>query len=342
MNRSRWADLGLLLVAMMWGCTFLMVQAAVRVLPPLAFNSIRFLGAALLLALITALLYREQWRSVTPRMALHALLLGGTLFLGYAFQTVGLLYTTTSNTGFITGLSVVLVPFLSLLLARTKVSRYTWISAALAAAGLYLIAFAGSAFSLNKGDGLVLLGAVSFALQIVLTGFYAPRHPALPLAILQMAVVGLLSLAASLLHDGPAAFGGAGEWARRPEVLIALLVSIGPTSAFAFWIQTACQRYTTPARVAIIYSTEPVFAAITGVLFGGETLGPAGILGCACILAGMLLAELGPGGGENAAGGIDAEDAARDIIAEDEALPPSAYQAAPAAGGPLSAGPTES
>lgn len=73
-----------------------------------------------------------------------------------------------------------------------------------------------------------------------------------------------------------------------------MLISIGPTSAFAFWIQTACQKYTTPSRVAIIYAMEPVFAAVTGLLFGGETLGVSALLGCGCILAAMLLAELSP------------------------------------------------
>ncbi|WP_019912891.1 DMT family transporter [Paenibacillus sp. HW567] len=294
MNRSRIADFSLLLVAMMWGCTFLIVQSAVKVLPPLAFNGIRFTGAAVLLALITAVFYRREWKKMSRRMVIHALLLGLFLFLGYGFQTMGLLYTTTSNTGFITGLSVVLVPFLALALLKTAISRYTWFSAGLAVAGLYLLTFTGSALSLNQGDALVLLCAVAFALQVAYTGVYAPRYPALPLATLQLAFVGLLSVAASLLVDGPAPLAHSGSLILKPDVLWALLVSIGPTSAFAFWIQTACQKYTTPSRVAVIYATEPVFAALTGLLLGGETLGTAAALGCLCILAAMLIAELSP------------------------------------------------
>lgn len=75
-NRSRIADLSLLLVAMMWGSTFLIVQHAVRVLPPMAFNSVRFLGAALLLVLIITLFYRSQWKLISGKMLLHACLLG--------------------------------------------------------------------------------------------------------------------------------------------------------------------------------------------------------------------------------------------------------------------------
>ncbi|MGG6313910.1 DMT family transporter [Paenibacillus macerans] len=293
MNRSRLADLGLLSVAFMWGCTFLIVQHAVRVLPPLAFNGIRFIGAALLLALIIALFYRSEWRKLSWGMFGHAALLGLLLFLGYSFQTVGLLYTTTSNAGFITGLSVIIVPFLSFWLLRQAISRFTWFSAFLAAAGLYLLTFAGTAaWAWNRGDAFVFLCAIAFALHVAYTGVFAPRYPALPLASLQLAVVGILSSAASLLFEPTVSRSGLADQWLQPEVLLALLVSIGPTSAFAFWIQTVCQKYTSPSRVAVIFAMEPVFAAATGVLFGGEVLGFAAVLGCACILGGMLLAEL--------------------------------------------------
>ncbi|GIO63646.1 DMT family transporter [Paenibacillus cineris] len=292
MNRSRIADLSLLIVAMMWGCTFLIVQHAVRVLPPLAFNGIRFLGAAVLLALIITFFYRSQWRDISGKMLLHSCLLGLFLFLGYAFQTVGLLYTTTSNAGFITGLSVVFVPFLALLLLKSPISRYTWISALLAAAGLYLLAFAGTALTLNKGDFLIFLCAVAFALHVAYTGVFAPRYSALPLAAMQMAVVGLFSLLSSLLFEDVGPLTQVADRLLKPEVIWALLVSIGPTSAFAFWIQTVCQKYTNPSRVAVIFAMEPVFAALTGVTFGGEVLGAAAGLGCICIFAGMILAEL--------------------------------------------------
>ncbi|AYB47713.1 DMT family transporter [Paenibacillus lautus] len=292
MNRSRIADISLLLVAMMWGSTFLIVQYAVRVLPPMAFNSARFLGAALLLALIITLFYRNQWNLISGRMLLHACLLGLFLFIGYAFQTAGLLYTTTSNAGFITGLSVVLVPFISYALLKHSISRFTWISALLAAAGLYLLTFARSGMSLNKGDVLVFVCAIGFALHIGYTGVYAGRYPSLLLAALQMAVVGIFSLIASALTEHVGNASDLMEKLTEPNVLWALAVSIGPTSAFAFWIQTVCQKYTTPSRVAIIYATEPVFAALTGILFASERLTLIGGIGCLCILAGMVIAEL--------------------------------------------------
>jgi len=291
-NRSRIADISLLLVAMMWGSTFLIVQHAVRVLPPMAFNSVRFLGAALLLALIITVFYRGQWKQISGKMLLHACLLGLFLFIGYAFQTAGLLYTTTSNAGFITGLSVVLVPFLSYVLLKHAISKFTWLSALLAASGLYLLTFTGAGMSLNKGDLLVFVCAIGFALHIGYTGVYAGRYPSLTLAALQMAVVGILSLAASVWTENVGNTSDLIGKITKPDVLWALAISIGPTSAFAFWIQTVCQKYTTPSRVAIIYAMEPVFAAITGILFAGERLTVIGGIGCLCILAGMMIAEL--------------------------------------------------
>jgi drug/metabolite transporter (DMT)-like permease len=292
MNRSHLANLSLLLVAMMWGSTFLIVQNAVRVLPPLAFNGLRFLGAALLLALIITLLYRHEWKEMSWGMLRHASLLGVFLFLGYGFQTVGLLYTTTSNVGFITGLSVILVPFLSKFLLKHPISRYTGLSALLAAVGLYLLTFVGSSFNMNKGDFLIILCAVAFALHIVYTALYSPTYPALLLSTLQMLIVGLLSSFSSLLFEDFGPIHQVVDQLVQPEVLIALLISIGPTSAFAFWIQTVCQRFTSPARVAIIFAMEPVFAAFTGVIYGGEVLGSLAIIGCICILTGMIMAEL--------------------------------------------------
>lgn len=293
MNRHRLADLSLLAVAFMWGCTFLIVQHAVHALPPLMFNAIRFIGAAILLILIILCFYRAQWRQISRKMIGHGLLLGLLLFAGYGLQTMGLLYTTTSNAGFITGLSVVLVPFLSLLLLRSGLAKGVWISAGLAAVGLYFLTFSGGHMSLNKGDVLILLCAVAFALHIAFTGKFAPQYPALPLAAIQLGATGLFSLLASLGLEPQATAGLAGTL-QRPEVFYALLVSIGPTSAFAFWIQTLAQQHTTPARVAVIFTTEPVFAAATGIIFAGERLGLAAVLGCLCILAGMLVSELLP------------------------------------------------
>lgn len=293
-HRKFASDFCLLFVALVWGSTFLVVQHAVFVLPPLAFNAVRFAGAALLFGLV-ALLARKRRslsRSGTRALLLHGTLLGLFLFGGYAFQTIGLVYTTTTNAGFITGLSVVLVPFISLWLAKQRLQPPTWIAAALALAGLYFLAFNGGAVHLNEGDGYVLLCSFCFALHIAFTGKYAAIHNTVPLVTVQFAAVALAAAGSSFLFEPQLTGAALREALAEPKVIVALLISICISTAFAYWAQTWCQQYTSASRVAVIFAMEPVFAAITGVTFAGETLGLWAVVGCLLILAGMLVAEL--------------------------------------------------
>ncbi|WP_152394937.1 DMT family transporter [Paenibacillus guangzhouensis] len=294
MKRSFIADLVLLLVALIWGTTFLIVQHAIQALPPLAFNGIRFAGAALLFFFILCFTRRDWLKQLNRRILWHGFVLGILLFGGYAFQTYGLLYTTSSNAGFITGLSVVLVPFFAMWFLRQRLNWIAWLSAAIALVGLFLLSTGGSSLTVNVGDALVLLCAICFALQIVATGRYAPEHPTLLLVTIQLGTVGILGITGSILFEDT---GTVQDWihlASQPEVLTALAITLLFGTAFAFWAQTYCQKYTSPARVVIIFAMEPVFAGITGVIWGHEKLGVAAIIGCVLMFISMLIAELRP------------------------------------------------
>ncbi|WP_028544522.1 DMT family transporter [Paenibacillus taiwanensis] len=292
MTRAWIANLCLLLVAFVWGSTFIIVQKAVQTLPPLAFNAVRFLGATFLFVIIMMLMYRRRKYNWSRKLLLHGSLLGCWLFGAYALQTIGLLHTTTTNTGFITGISVVLVPFAMLLFMRQRLAWSTWAAAMIAFVGLYLLTFNGGVLTFNKGDLLVFFCAICFALQIALTGKYAPVYDTLPLVIVQLGTVGVLSAVFSLFTESLGSPAALWTSLTNSDVLVALAVSIGLSTAFAFWAQTWSQRYTSATRVAIIYATEPVFAAITGVTFANETLGGWAIVGCALIFGGMVLAEI--------------------------------------------------
>ncbi|OPA76908.1 EamA family transporter [Paenibacillus selenitireducens] len=295
MKRSLLADFTLLLVAFIWGTTFLIVQNAVQALPPLAFNGIRFTGAALLFALILILVHRGWWKQFNMRLLRHGIILGILVFGGFAFQTYGLLYTTSSNAGFITGLSVVLVPFFSVWILRQRLRWPAWASAALALIGLFLLSTSGSStFHMNLGDILVLACALCFALQIIATGKYAPHHPTLPLVTIQLGTVGVLGLVGSVLFENIGSFSDWMHLTMQTDVLIALAITLLFGTAFAFWAQTYCQKYTSPTRVAIIFAMEPVFAGITGYVWGDEQLGIAAIIGCGLMLISMLIVELKP------------------------------------------------
>jgi len=292
MKRSILADLSLLTVAFVWGTTFVLVQNAIATLPPHTFNAIRFFMAAVLLFLFMLLFFRDQLKAISVKMVLSGVILGIWLFGGYAFQTIGLLYTTSSKAGFITGLSVVLIPVFGYFILKQKLQWPSIVGVIAATFGLYFLTL-GDSLSLNKGDMLVFLCAICFALQIIFTGKYAPRYPSLSLALIQIFVVSILSALGALLFE---------DWRTavqlpnigQPLVIWALVITAGPATAFAFLTQTVCQKFTTPTRVALIFAMEPVFAALASFIWTEDVLGVKALAGCLLIFFGMILSEIRP------------------------------------------------
>ena len=281
------ADGILLSVALVWGTTFVVVQNAVALLEPLSFNTVRFTIAAGVLASVW---WGRQGTAPSKRLLLHGALLGFWLCLAFGLQTVALTLTTSSKTAFLTGLYAIFVPLFTLLILKRRPAPSALLGVTVAVGGLFLLT-GGGLGDWNPGDVLAALCGAAFALHIVFTARYTQEHAALPLTVIQTAVVALLS----------AGFAGATENWRlifdpeilfSPEVLGALIVTGIFATAIAFFAQTYFQKHTTPTRVALIFIMEPVFAAFTGVFWAGEVLSAAEIGGCGLILAGMLLAEL--------------------------------------------------
>lgn len=286
MNNTFWAHVGLLFITFIWGTTFVVVQRAISFVEPFTFNAIRFLLAGLILLFIQFLYPQKK----TKKSILPGALIGVFLFGGYLFQTFGLLYTTSSKAGFITGLSVVLVPLFSYVFFRHKTRMLTIFGVAIATVGLFLLMTERS-FVLQKGDLLVLLCAISFALHIIVNGLFSKEYSPLFLSTIQILTVAFLSsLCAFAFEDYHRLFSVA-LWSNVFFVFSILLTALVGT-ALAFFIQTAAQTYISPTRVAIILSTEPVFAALTGVFVANEKLTLSALTGCACILSGMIFAEL--------------------------------------------------
>jgi drug/metabolite transporter (DMT)-like permease len=272
------ALLVLLLVTAVWGVTFVQVKDAVAVYPFFAFLALRFAIAGGTLAVPGAARLRRLGRAG----ALSGILAGALLGAGYALQTAGLERTTVSSTGFITGLYVVLTPLLALAVFRTRAGRGAWLGVLLATAGLALLA--GIHRGSLLGDLLVLAGAAVYSLQIVLMERYAPRYDAVAFTLVEMltAFGGLLAIALAL-RDLPFPHG----W----TVWGALLVTGVFASALAFLAQTWAQRRTTATRTALAFSMEPVWAGLFGFTLAGDRLGAAAWLGCAVIMAGIVVAE---------------------------------------------------
>ena len=292
------ADAALLVVTLIWGATFVMVKDAVSAFPVFSFMTLRFTFAAI--ALLPFILWQAR-RSQTQMPAViendtarrplasaigvlfPSLLIGSALFTGYAFQTAGLQLTTPAKAGFITGLSVVIVPIAAALLLRQSPSRNAWLGVGLATLGLALLSLTAD-LNIQPGDLLVLGCTFAYAAHILLLGHHAPRHNPVLLTLGQVIAVALLSLAAALIFDQQAAI-------TRQVLFAAAFTGILATAA-AFGIQTLAQRFTTSTHTALIFAAEPVFAGLFSLLLIGELLGPRQLLGCALILGGMLVAEL--------------------------------------------------
>jgi drug/metabolite transporter (DMT)-like permease len=290
--KKRWiADISLLAVTFVWGATFVVVQNAISFLEPLSFNAVRFSLAGVFLLLWLAIFHRSLFRHYTLPLIRAGIWMGLWLFSGYAFQTIGLLYTTSSKAGFITGLSVVLVPLFSFLFLKQRPSLNAAIGAVIATVGLYFLTIGDGKMMLNRGDVFVFFCAVSFAMHIIVTGKYSSRYSTLLLTMTQIFTVAVMcAIFACLFEDATQMWNMA--VLRKQEVWSALLITSLLATTAAFLIQTNFQKYTTAARVALIFAMEPVFAALTAYIWVGERLTASGIIGCIGILGGMILAEL--------------------------------------------------
>ncbi len=274
------ADLLLLITTLFWGVTFVVVKQAVEQVGVFLFLAQRF-GLAFLILLVICLIARRPFgKGCLARSAF----LGILLFGAFAFQTMALVYTTASNTAFLTGLNVVLVPVMGALLFGHSVGGNLKLGVALATAGLFLLCTNGD-WSFNRGDILGISCAVCVALHLVFTGRYARESDVYWLTTIQIGIVALLS---SLVVWGTG--GTVRAW--HPEILQALVICVLFATIFAYLVQTSMQRFATPTHTALIFCMEPVFAALYAYWAIGERFGARGLIGAACILAGMIISEV--------------------------------------------------
>ena len=292
MRRQLIADFALVAVSAIWGGTFVLVKNAISAFPVFAFLTVRFTIATLSLWPLRFWLeprfavLRRRGHTRERDTVLMGMVLGGILVLGYGFQTVGLKYTTPAKAGFITGLYVVIVPIVTATVTRRMPDSPTWIGVFLAVTGL-LILSVNRSLRPEFGDILVFFCAISFALHIVITGYLAPGHAPLGLTLHQLATTAILSGVISGLWERPwPPLGGTILWAALFTGVLA--------SSIAIAIQTVAQRFTSPTHTALIFSMEPVFAALFSFFLAAEPITPRVILGGALIMAGTLVAELVP------------------------------------------------
>ena len=280
------ASITLLIAAAIWGLAFVAQRVGMDYLGPFTFNGIRFaLGGLSLLPLIGY--FRQHPSSdVKPEDQLSVfhtgLGAGLILFAAASLQQVGITDTTAGKAAFITCLYIVLVPLAGLLLQR-KIARATWIGCGLSLIGLYLLCIKED-FSIAYGDLLELIGSLLWTVHILLIDHVSRRVDTLKLAAIQFSVCSLLSLVVALFTESTS----------LPAILqatVPLLYGGFGSVGVAYTLQIIGQKNASPAHAALVLSMETVFAALGGFLILNEILGSRELVGCALMLAGMLLSQ---------------------------------------------------
>lgn len=272
--------LGLLTVTVIWGGGFVASDMALETLTPFQIMAVRFLIAAVIMTLLGA----KQIKTVSKEEVRCGFWLGAALFGGFALQIIGLQYTTPSKNAFLTATNVVIVPFIALVIYRKRIEVRSLIGAGMAVVGAGVLSLKED-FSIGLGDGLTLLCAVCFALQIFLTGEYVGRIRPAVLNFLQMTAACILSVGGFLLS---------GDFVFAPSTrsLLAVLYLGVVSTTITYLLQTVSQKYVDETKSAIILSMEAVFGTFFSVVLLHESVTVRMLAGSALILAAVLVSEV--------------------------------------------------
>jgi drug/metabolite transporter (DMT)-like permease len=281
LSASRRAEVALLLLSFFWGITFPLVKIALSFCSPFLFLTIRFALGTLIIWVV----YSKKISLIDKANLKSGIILGILLFLGFAFQTVGLKYTAASKSAFITGLFVIMVPPLSVLIVKEKPKVFSLIGVVLAISGLWLMTRPkGSEF--NFGDLLTLFCAISFSFHVIYVQIYTIKFQFEKLVFVQLLTTTILCIPSMFLFERI-------KFVYNLNLLSAILVTAVFATALGIAIQNRMQKDTTATKASVIYTMEPVFAGVFSYLILGEILGAIGMVGAFLILSGMLCSELG-------------------------------------------------
>ncbi len=286
MSKKLLGDIGLLIVTIIWGSGFVATDIALEGSTTLQVMTYRFLVASILLLLI----YRKSLSRINKSILIKGSILGVFLFLAFYFQTEGLNYTTPSKNAFITTMNIIFVPFLSFVFFKGKIDKYSIVGAILAFFGVSLLTVNFSdltSSSINFGDFLTLLCAITFAMQIIFAGKFSKEtnEPVL-LSIVQMVVCTIFSLIAMV------AFEGVSVANMTPTAIIAIVYLGIFSTAIGLTVQVACQMLTTETRAVILMSFEGVFGALFSVLLLGEVFTTQMIIGASIMFIAVMISQI--------------------------------------------------
>lgn len=293
MNASKklnlFGQLLLLLATLAWGTSFFILKETIETVNELFVLALRFLFAGIALGLI----FLKNIKKASKKTLLHGLTLGVILVTAYVVQTYGLSYTTPSRNAFLTASYCVIVPFLAWLLTKIAPKAYNVIAAVLCIVGIGFVAFSGEqgeGSNLLLGDGLTLVCAIFYALQIIFISKYLDAgDDSSVLLVVQVLTVGVVCAVLSLIFELPN--GTAGYQLDLEKILKIGYLAVVCT-LLAQMGQIYGQKFTTANQASLILSLEAVFGTLFSVILGSEELTVGLIIGFAIIFIAMIINEL--------------------------------------------------
>lgn len=279
MRKELKADLALLSITVFWGASFPVMSIALDYIPPFSFLALRYLLSAVILFPLGL----KSIKKINKDTVKGALFIGLSLFFGSGLQLIGLLFTTPSKSGFLTGLNVIIVPLIIIIIYKEAPKFKTIFGAFLSIIGLGFMSYNGS-LSFNIGDILTIFSAIAFASQILLVDKYCVKCDVFLLTALEMLIVGVLSLIPAIYFENMNVI------VNVTSISSILYLAIFCT-VYAYFLQNRVQKYTEPTHAAIIFLAEPVFGALFST-FVGDKLSGNTLIGCILIFIGMLFINL--------------------------------------------------
>ena len=274
-----WSRLALLLAALIWGSSFVIMKNSTEVFPTFILLGLRFtIGCGAL-----ALIFLKKLRGLTRKTLLHGGLIGLFLFLAYSVQTIGLVYTTPGKNAFLTAVYCVLTPFVYWLVSRRMPDKYNWLAAVLCLAGIGFVSL-DEALTMGLGDALTLLGGLFYALHLVAVSRFSQGDDPVVLTILQFATAALCAWVFALFTESFPTQAGLSNWAGL--LYLGLFATGG-----ALLLQNIGQKYTPAAPAAILLSLEGVFGVLFSIIFYHEQVTLQLGIGFALIFLAVIISE---------------------------------------------------
>ncbi len=299
-------NLMLLFTAIIWGSAFVAQKSGMDYVGPFAFNGVRtFLGALMLVPVIMILdrvngeaerrkkLSEAERKAERKLLAIGGILCGICLFTASSLQQIGMLYTTAGKAGFITALYVVLVPIVGLFIGK-RVRKLVWACVAIAAVGLYLLCMPAGGFdlsSINKGDFIIFLCAITFTFHILVIDYFSPRTDGVKLSCIQFFVVAILSIIPMIFADTALGYEMVNIDALL-DCVIPLLYSGLLSGGVGYTLQVVAQKDTDPTVASMLLCLESVFAVIAGAIILHEVMSGREIFGCVLMFVAIVCAQL--------------------------------------------------